>query len=74
MPTLPTLTVTQAQADRMLAAYGSVDAYKEWLRDRIVAHVLQVEARALDEQANATKRQQLATLANSMPQPPAPTT
>ncbi len=31
MPDLPTLTVTAAQAQRCLAAWGSIAAYKTWL-------------------------------------------
>lgn len=44
MPTLPTLTVTQEQADRMLAAYGSTTAYTDWLKNEIIDFVLNKEA------------------------------
>jgi len=51
MPTLPTLTVTQAQADRMLAAYGvpgetqaqTIDRYKAWLTKQITDFVIAYE-------------------------------
>ena len=57
MPTLPTFTVTQTTADRLLAAFtdataedGSaltaVEAYKEWLRRNLINYVLTTEARA----------------------------
>lgn len=47
MPALPTLTLTDAQAERCLAAYGSVAAYRAWLRDAVRDHVLAVERQAL---------------------------
>lgn len=78
MPTLPTLTVTQAQADRMIAAYGdpgdttaqAVEKYKAWLTESIVDYVLRAEARDLHEQHNAALRDALATLRDSLPAPP----
>lgn len=54
MPALPTLTVTQAQADRMIAAYGSVTAYKQWLRESIAAFVAHRETQATLDQINAS--------------------
>lgn len=45
MPTLPTLTVTQAQADRLLAAFGSTAAYKEWLKDALIGYVIHQETK-----------------------------
>lgn len=59
MPTLPTLTVTQAQADRILAAFGDANAYKAWLKDRIVDFVATKEAQTRLDQFladEATKR------------------
>lgn len=56
MPDLPTLTVTQVQMNRMLAAYApapgatqaeTAAAYKEWLRARIVDFVLRFELGSL---------------------------
>jgi hypothetical protein len=44
MPTLPTLTVTQEQADRMIAAWGSAASYSEWLKQQIIDFVLNKEA------------------------------
>ena len=43
MPTLPTLTVTQAQADRMLAAWGDTESYKVWLKEQIIKYVIEWE-------------------------------
>jgi hypothetical protein len=54
MPALPTFTVTQAQADRLIAAFGSADAYKAWLKNQIVSYVVNKEM----ESANDALRQQ----------------
>ena len=43
MPDLPTFTVTSPQATRMLAAWGSVENYKLWLRRAIIQHVIDYE-------------------------------
>lgn len=39
MPALPTITVTDAQATRMLAAYGSPANYITWLTNAIIDYV-----------------------------------
>jgi len=83
VPDLPTLTdLTTDQAQRILAAFSdSIDpdtgepltptqAYRRWLRDRLVAHVLSEEAIRLDEVAETTKRDALAALAASLPGTP----
>lgn len=55
MPTLPTFTVTQPTADRLLAAFdGQMDeagqpltptqAYKRWLKQNLVGYVTNFEA------------------------------
>lgn len=44
MPTLPTLTVTQAQADRLIGVFGSVEAYKAWLLQALKLKVMESEA------------------------------
>ena len=56
MPQLPTLTVTDVQAARIIAAFGTVEAYKEWLKERLINHVLDVEDQA-ENQAYAEKRE-----------------
>lgn len=48
MPDLPTLTVTQAQADRMIAAWGTAAAYRQWLRSKIVEYVIDYETTQTD--------------------------
>lgn len=55
MPNLPTVTVTDAQATRILAVYGDAATYKAWLIEQIRAHVLTVEMNAL-ESAHAQAR------------------
>lgn len=43
MPTLPTLEVTQPQADRLLAVFGDVATYKAWLIRQLKAKVMEAE-------------------------------
>jgi hypothetical protein len=62
MPDLPTLTVTQAQADRMLAAWGSASNYKEWLKNQVIAYVVAKEDQELAlQQQYIREAQQLQT-------------
>lgn len=56
MPDLPTLTVTQEQADRMLAAFGTVANYRTWLRNNIVSYVQAKELNALRIQHEKDER------------------
>lgn len=58
--TLPTLTVTDAQAQRMLAAYGTTDNYKAWLRSQIIDFVKAYEV-ANNTQQMELQAQQIAT-------------
>ena len=44
MPQLPTLTVSQPQADRLMAVFGSVEAYKLWLLNALKGKVMESEA------------------------------
>lgn len=75
MPDLPTITVTQAQADRILTAFGgtpaiAVPAYKDWLRMAVRGKVLQ---EAINTQAVANvSATQAAVAATSASLPPAP--
>lgn len=56
MPDLPTLTVTQAQADRMLAAYGSAAGYRQWLKTAIINYVTVTEMANLRAQHQQAER------------------
>jgi hypothetical protein len=67
MPDLPTLTVTTAQANRMLAAFGSAANYREWLRARIVDEVKRVETRSILVQADADQRAKAAEIDAALP-------
>lgn len=55
MPDLPTLTVTQTQADRMIAAWGSAAAYRAWLKEQIIAFVINYETEQTDAVYNAER-------------------
>lgn len=52
MPNLPTLAVTDPQATRITAAFGSVANYKtelrKWIKDRVLQHEAQVLMDKLD--------------------------
>lgn len=47
MPDLPTLTVTAEQEQRILAAFGTADAYRDWLRAQITTAVTRIEVNAI---------------------------
>ena len=51
MVTLPTFDVTEVQAQRLLAAFGSVSAYKSWLRQRLIDYVIVTEQSRLAAEA-----------------------
>ena len=76
MPTLPTVTVTQAQADRILVAFGgtievAVPAYKDWLTSQVRSYVLANTAQVLAEaRADAEALTYAAVLADLPPEPP----
>ena len=66
MPNLPTIFVTDAQADRLLAAFGSVENYKAWLKATLIDYVVEHEDRVArnawfeqQREKNRTLRQQL---------------
>jgi uncharacterized NAD(P)/FAD-binding protein YdhS len=56
MPALPTFTVTDAQAQRLLAAFGSVDNYKAWLKEQLVRYVVDHEINQDREEFEASVR------------------
>lgn len=73
MPTLPAINVPQAQYDRIVAAFPGTTAaekttaYQDWLINNLIDRVEQVEARVIDETANADKATRLAALRASLP-------
>lgn len=67
MPTIPTLTVTQEQADRVLAAFGTVNAYKQWLAGEIRDYVRTQERLTLMETKRNETKAGLAAIDSSDP-------
>lgn len=70
MPNLPTLTVTQAQLDRLIAVFGDATQYKAWLRTQLVRAVLEHEAEQIREKAQQdveTRRAEVAQDIGNVP-------
>lgn len=76
MPNLPTVSVTQAQADRVLVAFGgtlelAVPAYKDWLVKTVRAYVLDEARRSLEVASAAANQTALGNInADLPPEPP----
>lgn len=67
MPNLPTLTVTDTQLAKCVAAFGDAAGYRAWLKTALRDEVLRREARRLDEEANTAKRDALAAYETDLP-------
>jgi uncharacterized protein (DUF1499 family) len=73
MPTLPTLSPTQTQFDRIVAAFpGSTLADKQanylaWLTNNLIDFVRDVESAAVDQEINTLRAQRLAAVDASLP-------
>lgn len=71
MPDLPTLTVTQAQMDKITSTFPGAtlaeksQAYKDWLTNRLVDRVYLQERRKAEDAAQAS-------LPQRVPEPPIP--
>ena len=52
MPTLPTITVTDAQWRRLVPVFNDGPTYKAWLREQIIAKVIAHESELIRQQAN----------------------
>ena len=77
MPLLPTVTVTQAQADRILVAFGvdqatAVIAYKEWLVKSLREYVIAKTTQQLVEARAASEASTYASVLADLPPEPAP--
>jgi hypothetical protein len=80
MPDLPTITVSQTQADKIMSAYApggtqaqAVTAYKEWLRREVSAYVKRNELAQLRLQHKEAEEQAARDLdAALLPPPPDP--
>ena len=76
MPTLPGLTVTQAQYDRIVAAFpGSTlakkaVAYNEWLTNALIDYVRAAEIAAVNNEMNTLRAARLAAVEASLPPRP----
>jgi hypothetical protein len=78
---LPTLTVPDTQAARVLEAFKAkfatattaetAKAYRQWLAGEVRAIVLEFEAQRIDEANNTSKRSQLAVIEADLPDPAA---
>jgi len=80
MPNLPTLTMSQAQVDRIIAAFGAggtqqeaAARYKEWLRRNVIAYTEEAELMTLRREHQLAEQQKRQEIAGSMPQEPDPT-
>lgn len=69
MPNLPTISITQAQLDKCVAAFTDAAGYRAWLKAAVRDEVLRREARRLDEEANTAKRDALAAMESELPAP-----
>ena len=69
MPNLPTISITQAQLDKCVAAFTDAAGYRAWLKAALRDEVLRREARRLDEAANTAKRAALAAMESELPAP-----
>jgi len=78
MPDLPTLTVSQDQADTLLNAFSGqtaddgtpltpAAAYRRWLKRQLRGYVITRQAQTLDQQADAAKQAAIAALDASLP-------
>ena len=67
MPNLPTLTVTDDQATRILAVFHDAPTYRRWLRDRVVETVLRAERTVLEGEAAAETTAALEALVAALP-------
>lgn len=57
MPTLPTLTVTQAQADYLLGVFGTQQAYRDWLLRQLKGEIMRTEMESARADAQAMVEQ-----------------
>lgn len=67
MPTLPNLTVTDAQLAKCVASFGDAAGYRAWLKAALRDEVARRTARNLDEAHNTAKRAALAALETDLP-------
>lgn len=69
LPNLPSITVTDTQLAKCVAAFTDAAGYKAWLKAAVRDEVLRRESRRLDEEANTAKRDALAAMESELPAP-----
>lgn len=69
MPNLPSITVTDAQLAKCVAAFTDAAGYRTWLKAAVRDEVQRRTARALDEQHNTAKAAAMAALDADLPAP-----
>lgn len=76
MPNLPTISVTQNQADRIIAAFGAggtqaeaVARYKEWLRIQVNQYTQETELLQMRRQHQQEEMEKMQEIQGSLPQP-----
>lgn len=73
MPDLPVLSLTQEHFDRVVAAFPGttaeekVDAYRQWLVNRLIERVQAVEIARLDDQFRTARQQAMIDIIDSLP-------
>jgi len=70
--TLPTFTVSDAVATRLMTAFGSAAQYKTWLADAIKSEAIRRETQAIDD-TSAQQKSNNAQSLRSMLDPDLPT-
>ena len=79
MPDLPTITVSQAHFDRLVAAFPGATlaeksrAYKDWLTNRLIDKVLESEAANVEIALQQERVRRQAEIVASLPPRPEPT-
>lgn len=69
MPTLPTVDVTQAQADRLLAAHGSAANYRRWLVEANKKFVIDYERAAINTKYEVLRQAEIDAVGQAMDVP-----
>lgn len=72
MPDLPTITVTGAQATKLLELFGNVAEYKKWLKEAVRIEAIRRQTVVLAEIANAQVRDGIAAFEAEIPEPDPP--
>lgn len=67
---LPTIDVTQEQADQIIAAFGGEQNYLAWLTSSVNSFVLSVEGNNLRSTRDEEIAQELEAIAQSLPEVP----